>query len=215
MSDLVRDLELLGAEIEWPQTPAFTPRAETAPARRRRPSRRRLIVIIALGVLALAAGALAATGVIHFGGATITRVDTLPPVDKAPRLELGTPITIAEAERILPFTLPPRLAHPDGVYTRTVDGTVNMLYLRGGKPSAVLTVFREGRGILDKLVYTTTKVRRVRVNGAPGLYIPDVHVVDFLYGGNPRLSQPTLLWVEDDLTYRLEARDALALASRG
>ena len=36
MSDLVRELELLGAEVEWPDTPAFTPRAEPAPARRRR-----------------------------------------------------------------------------------------------------------------------------------------------------------------------------------
>jgi hypothetical protein len=208
----VRELELLGAEIEWPETPAFAPRAQAAPARRRRPSRR-LILVIVLGVLALTAGALAATGVIHFGGATITRVDTLPPVDKAPRLALGTPITMTEAKRILPFTLPPRLAHPDAIYTR--DDTVNLLYLTGGKPGAVLTVFREGRGILDKLVSTSTKIRRVRVNGAPGLYIPDVHVVDFLYGGSPRLSKPTLLWVQGDLTYRLEARDPRALASGG
>jgi hypothetical protein len=211
MSDLVRELELLGAEVEWPATPAFTPRAAPAQSRRRRRPSRRLVLVIALGVLALAAGALAATGVIHFGGATITRVDTLPPVDKAPGLALGTPITMAEARRLLPFTVPPRLARPDAVYTR--DGTVNLLYLRNGKPRAVLTVFREGRGILDKLVYTTTKVRRVRVNGDPGLYVAGVHIVDFLYGGAPRLSQPTLLWVHDNLTYRLEARDALALAS--
>ena len=210
MSDLIRELELLGAEVEWPPTPAFTPRAQPAPVRRRRPSRR-LILAIVLAALALAAGALAATGVIHFGGATITRVDTLPPVDRAPSLQLGTPITFAEAQRILPFTPPARLAHPDAAYTR--DGTVNLLYLRDGRPHAVLTVFREGRGILDKLVYTTTKVRRVRVNGDPGLYVAGVHVVDFLYGGQPRLSQPTLLWVRDGLTYRLEARDALALAS--
>jgi len=213
VSDVIHELELLGAEIEWPATPAFAPRAARAPrARSRRPSRR-LILVVALAVLALAAGALAATGVIHFGGATITRVDTLPPVDKAPRLALGTPVRLAEAERILPFTLPPRLAHPDAVYMR--EDTINLLYLREGKPRAVLTVFREGSGILDKLVYTTTKLRRVRVNGAPGLYVPDVHVVDFLYVGGPRLSQPTLLWVKDNLTYRLEARDALALASGG
>jgi hypothetical protein len=167
-----------------------------------------------LGALLLAAGALAATGVIHFGGATIHRVDRLPPVDRAPRLALGTPIAMSEARRILPFTLPPRLAHPDTVYTR--DGTVNLLYLEGGRPHAVLTVFREdGRAMFDKLVYTTTKIRRVRVRGAPGLYVPDVHVVDFLYGGEPRLSQPTLLWTRGELTYRLEARDALALASSG
>ena len=212
MSDLIRELELLGEEVQWPSTPAFTARGAPAPPVRRRP-RRALVIAIALGVLALAAGALAATGVIHFGGATITRVDTLPPVDRAPRLALGTPITLREARGMLPFTLPPRLAHPDAVYAR--DATINLLYLRDGKPHAILTVFREGRAILDKLVATSTKIRRVRVNGAPGMYVPDAHVVDFLYGGEQRLSQPTLLWVDGGLTYRLESREALALASGG
>ena len=212
MSDLIRELELLGDDVQWPPTPAFTPRGAPAPPVRRRP-RRALVIAIALGVLALAAGALAATGVIHFGGATITRVDTLPPVDRAPRLALGTPITLREARGMLPFTLPPRLAHPDAVYTR--DATINLLYLRDGRPHAILTVFREGRAILDKLVATSTKIRRVRVNGAPGLYVPEAHVVDFLYGGERRLSQPTLLWVDGNLTYRLESREALALASGG
>ena len=216
MSDLVHELELLGADVEWPATPAFAPRvaASAAPTRRRARSRRRLVLAIALGVLLLAAGALAATGVIHFGGATIHRVDRLPPVDPVPQLALGQPIRISEARAMLPVVLPPRLSRPDGAYQR--DNTVNFLYLQDGRPRAILTVFREdGRAMLDKLVYTTTKIRRVRVAGAPGLYVAGVHVVDFLYGGDPRLSQPTLLWVRGGLTYRLEARDALALASAG
>jgi hypothetical protein len=218
VSDLVRELELLGAELQWPPTPAFAPRAAAAaaPVRRGRgrSRRRRLVLAIVLGVLALAAGALAATGVIHFGGATIQRVDRLPPVDPAPTLALGRPIRLGEAHGILPFTLPPRLTDPDAVYTR--DNTINLLYLDAGRPRAVLTVFREdSRVMFDKLVHTTSKIRRVRVRGAPGLYIPDAHVVDFLYGGDPRLSEPTLLWVSGGVTYRLEARDALALASSG
>jgi len=215
MSDLIRELELLGAEVQWPPTPTFAPRAAAAapaPARRRR-APRRLVLAIVLGALLLAAGALAATGVIHFGGATIKRVDTLPPVDPAPTLALGTPIRLSEAHGILPFTLPSRLADPDAVYMR--DDSVNLLYLREGKPRAVLTVFREGSGFLDKLVHTSTAVKRVRVQGAPGLYVAGVHIVDFIYGGTPRLSQPTLLWTKGGLTYRLEARDALALASAG
>src|SRR5207247_6038796 len=108
------------------------------------------------------------------------RVAPLPPVDKAPRLQLGTPITLAEGKGLLPFTLPPRLAHPKAVYTR--DGTVNLLYLRDGKPRAVLTVFREGRGILDKLVDTTSKVGRVRCNGTPGLTLADVPVLGIVRG---------------------------------
>jgi hypothetical protein len=211
MSDLIHELEQLGAEVQWPPTPAFAPRAQVA--RRPRHRRRRLVVAIALGILALAAGALAATGVIHFGGATITRVDTFPPVDRAPTLQLGMPITIKQARGLLPYTLPARLARPDAAYTQ--DAAVNLLYLRDGRPHAVLSVFREGSVILDKLVHTTANVRRVRVDGAPGLYIPEAHVVDFLYEDRPRLSKPTLLWVSGGLTYRLEAGDALALASGG
>jgi hypothetical protein len=211
MTDLIRELELLAPDVEWPATPHLRTQVTDTSVRLRR--RRRLVVAVALAVLLAAAGALAATGVIHFGGATIKRVDTLPPVDRAPDLALGKPITMAEARRILPFTLPPRLARPDAAYTR--DDALNFLYLSDGKPHAVLTVFREGPAMLDKLVYTRTRVRRVRVQGAPGLYVAGVHVVDFLYGPDPRLSQPTLLWVRDGLTYRLEARDALALASGG
>jgi hypothetical protein len=216
MSDLIRELELLGEELQWPPTPAFAPRAAPAavPVRRRRRRRpRRLALAIAIGALLLAAGALAATGVIHFGGATIHRVDRLPPVDPVPQLALGHPIRLDEARRIMPFVLPARLRAPDAVYER--DNTLNFLYLHDGRPRAVLTIFREGAGLLDKLVHTSTKIRRVRVRGAPGLYIPDVHVVDFLYGDDPRLSQPTLLWVRGDLTYRLESREALGLASAG
>src|SRR5213076_3223076 len=98
-------------------------------------------------------------------------------------------IRISEARAMLPVVLPPRLSRPDGAYQR--DDTLNFLYLRDGRPRAVLTVFREGPQLLDKLVYTSTKIRRVRVQGARGLYVAGVHVVDFLYGGGPRLSQPT------------------------
>jgi hypothetical protein len=210
MSDLIRELELLGAEVQWPPTPAFAPRAVGAPvARRRRRPRRRVALAIAIGALLLAAGALAATGVIHFGGATIHRVEHLPPVDPAPSLALGTPIRMSEARRTLPFVLPPRLRAPDAVYQR--DGALNFLYLDHGRPRAVLTVFSQGPELLQKLVGTGTGIRHVRVDGAPGLYIAGVHVVDFLYGGDPRLSQPTLLWVRGGLTYRLESREALAL----
>src|SRR4051794_224232 len=74
MSDLIRELELLGGEVEWPATPAFAPRASREPVRkRRRRPRRRVALAIVLAALLLAAGALAATGVIHFGGATIHR----------------------------------------------------------------------------------------------------------------------------------------------
>lgn len=215
---LERDLDLLATEIAWPATPDDLRAPDVAtiatPGAQARRRRLRLAAAIALGVLALAAAALAATGVIHFGGATIARVDRLPPVDPAPSLALGEPVTLAQARGILPVRLPPRLRAPAAAYRR--ESGLSFLYLGARGPRAVLTVLPDDGGtVLQKLVDTSTAIRRVRVQGAPALYIAGVHVVDFLYGGDPRLSQPTLLWVRGGLTYRLEARDALALASVG
>jgi hypothetical protein len=208
-SDLIRELELLRDEVDWPATPAFR-RATggTVPTVARR---RRLVVAVALAVLLAAAGALAATGVIHFGGATITRVDQLPPADPVASMQLGTPIRIAEAERLLPVRLPPRLRHPDAAYQDTRG--VSFVYLGAHGPRAILAVLHEGPELLRKLVAVGTPVRHVRVDGVPALYVAATHVVDFVYGPGRRLSRPTLLWSRDGLLYRLESAQALALAS--
>jgi hypothetical protein len=213
VNDVVRELELLAAEVEWPETPQLATRAAIAPRRRRRRPRRRLAIVIALAALLLATAALAATGVIHFSsGVTIHRVEQLPLVDPAPELALGRPITFAEARKVLPLKLPPRLSRPDAAYSSDVG--VNLLYLRPGGRRAVLAVLRENQaGLIDKLVYMRTRIRRVRVQGARGIFIAGVHVVDFLYGPGRRLSEPTLLWSRGGLTYRLESREAVALAS--
>jgi hypothetical protein len=207
--DLIRELELLRDEVDWPATPAFR-RATvgTVPTVARR---RRLVVAVALAVLLAAAGALAATGVIHFGGATITRVDQLPPADPVASMQLGTPIRIAEAERLLPVRLPPRLRAPDAAYQDPRG--VSFVYLGAHGPRAILAVLHEGPELLRKLVAVGTPVRHVRVDGVPALYVAGAHVVDFVYGPGRRLSRPTLLWSRDGLLYRLESAQALALAS--
>src|SRR5439155_21480575 len=133
--------------------------AAAAPARRggRRPTRRRrrLALAIALAALLLAAVALAATGVIHFHGATIHRVNKLPPANPVPHLVLGTPIRIAEATRLVPAVrLPPRLSAPDAAYED--ERGVNFVYLGPHGPRAILGVLREGPELLDKLVSLQT-----------------------------------------------------------
>lgn len=209
MTELTRELELLAAEIEWPPTPALAPRAATVPRRARAP--RRLIVAIALAVLLAAAGALAATGVIHLGGATIKRVDQLPPADPVASMQLGTPIRIAEALRIVAVRFPSRLRHPDAAYQDPRG--ISFVYLGPHGPRAILAVLRDGPGLLQKLVSVGTGIRRVRVEGAPGIYVAGTHVVDFLYGPGRRLSRPTVLWARDGLLYRLESAQAVRLAS--
>ena len=210
-SDLIRELERLGAEVDWPTTPRFATEVPVTSVARRR----RLVVAVALAVLLAAAGALAATGVIHFGGATIKRVDTLPPANPVASMQLGTPIRIPEARVLLPgLRLPPRLEQPDAAYQDPRG--ISFVYLGADKrPRAILAVLREGPELLQKLVSLSTQIRRVRVEGAPGIYVAGTHVVDFLYGPGRRLSRPTVLWQRGGLLYRLEATDALALASAG
>jgi hypothetical protein len=209
MTDLIRDLELLAADVDWPATPAFRTQVTDTSLRRRR--RRRLVVAIALGVLLAAAGALAATGVIHVGGATIKRVPQLPPADPVASMQLGTPIRLTEAARLMAVRFPPRLRHPDAAYLDPRG--ISFVYLGAHGPRAILGVLRDGPGLLQKLVGIGTGIRRVRVDGARGVYIAGTHVVDFLYGPGRRLSRPTLLWARGGLLYRLESADALSLAS--
>jgi hypothetical protein len=218
-SDLIRELEALGAEVDWPATPAFARTEVSVPSVRETVgtdttvSRRRLVLAVALVVLLAAAGALAATGVIHFGGATIKRVDQLPPADPVASMHLGTPVRIPEARRLVPgLRLPPRLANPDAAYQDPRG--ISFVYLDAQRrPHAILAVLAEGPELLQKLVGMNTQIRRVRVGGAPGLYIAGTHVVDFVYGPGRRLSRPTVLWARGGRLYRLEAADALTLAS--
>jgi hypothetical protein len=217
-SDLIRELELLGAEVDWPATPAFRTEGTDSTVRPRTVEsvprvRRRLVIAIAIGVLLAAAGALAATVVIHFGGATIKRVDTLPPANPVASMQLGTPIRIPEARTLLPgLRLPPRLQHPDAAYQDPRG--ISFVYLGADRrPRAILAVLREGPELLQKLVGLSTQIRRVRVDGAPGIYVAGTHVVDFLYGPGRRLSRATVLWQRGGLLYRLEAKDALSLAT--
>ena len=191
MNDLIRDLELLGADVDWPATPAFRTQVSVPSVQRTQGTdttvrRRRRAVAKALA---------------------------RPLADPVASMQLGTPIRIPEARALLPgLRLPPRLAHPDAAYQDPRG--VSFVYLDAQRrPRAILGVLREGPELLQKLVSISTQIRRVRVDGAPGIYIAGTHVVDFLYGPGRRLSRPTVIWDRDGLLYRLEAKDALALAT--
>ena len=97
MSELERKLTALGAELEWPETPAFSLRLEAAPARRSR-WRRPLVVAIALVVVAIGIAFAvpparsAILDFLHLGGVTVERVSTLPAAEERPLgAELGRP----------------------------------------------------------------------------------------------------------------------------
>lgn len=198
MTELERALVRLGADLAFPETPdvaaALRDRLEQAAVvRRRRPSRRALVV--AFVALALAAGAAMAvpaarSAILEFfglRGATVTRVETLPPTETRPEapapaadaLELGAPVPVVDGVVRLKWpylVVPDALGPPDAAYysdSELLDGKVSLVYEPGvGVPRSpntgvgiLVTEFRGdlAPGYIEKLADAGTGVERFRI----------------------------------------------------
>src|SRR3954463_13638229 len=171
MSDLERTLVELGRGLDWPETPDV---ATAVRARLGEPEVRRSRTRppgVALVVLAVAIGAAllvpqARTSILrffHLGGVTVERVDRLPPTRPLARLELGAPVSLAEAGRRLgrPVLLPdgdePDAVFFDGALGET--GGVNLLYGPRERPRLLVSEFpTNGFDVLKKVVKLGTGV---------------------------------------------------------
>ncbi|MGH3056713.1 MAG: hypothetical protein ACRDPP_00560 [Gaiellaceae bacterium] len=221
MTELERALARLGADLAFPETPdvvaAVGDRLEqAAPVRRRRPSRR--VLVVAFVALALAAGAAMAVPAARaailefFGlrGATVTRVDTLPPVETRPEapvpaaeeLDLGSPVPIVDGlVRVKwPYlVVPDALGPPDAAYYSTAvlrDGKVSLVYEPGaGVPRSLYTgvgiLVTEFRGDLapgyvEKLADAGTGIERLSIGPHRAIWLEGgPHFVAFRTpGGN-------------------------------
>jgi len=215
MSELDGVLRELGRQVEFPPTP------DLASAVRRRLGKRRSWrrpVAIALAVLVAAIGAALAvpparTAILDWlglRGVDIVRVEKLPPVPAIGDLDLGEPVTLAEARRRSPWLLAPAEA-PDRVYFSTAipGGKVSFLW---GTPASVrllLTEFRGQESYIEKLIEPEAKVEPVDV-GDRGVWLEEPHVLAFRdRDGNfredtARLAGKTLIWQRGSVTLRLE-----------
>src|SRR4051794_33706305 len=208
MSELERDLGRLGREVDWPATPEFRLRLEEAP---RRDRRRGLVLAAALAALALAIAFAvpparsAILRVLHIGGATVERVETLPEAEERPlAADLGRPVGVTEATEILgrkPSL--PAVSGTPRLYER--DGVVSVL-LATPEPVLLSEIRSDyGPGFLKKVaaggtavewVQVTPEVQGVWLSGAPHVY--------FLPEAPPRVAGNVLLWETDAMTFRLE-----------
>jgi hypothetical protein len=244
MTELERALVRLGRDLAFPETPdvaaAVGDRLErAAPARRRAPSRRALVVaFVALVVAVGAAMAVpsARTAILEFfglRGATVTRVDTLPPVETRPEapdpvteLELGSPVPVVDGSVRVKWpylVVPDALGPPDAAYYSSVlrDGKVSLVYEPGaGVPRSrytgvgiLVTEFRGAfaPGYVDKLAESGTTIERLRVGRHPAVWLEGgPHFVAFRTpGGNfgeevARLAGNTLLVQHGRLLVRIE-----------
>ena len=223
MPELDVALRELGREIEFPPTPdvASHVRAQLVPAAARRSLFRRAPsagaekwarpLAIALAFLVVAVGAVLAvpparTAVLDWlclRGVSIVRADELPPTQAVERLELGRQVTLEEA----PLWLFVPDDEPDGVYMG--NGTVSLLWGTPDRVRLLLTEFR-GQAFIEKLIEQDARVERVTVNGEPGAWLEEPHVVFFddfrgqMRRSPGRLAGKTLLWQHGEVTLRLE-----------
>lgn len=210
MTDLELELRDLAAHLDVPPAPPVLGAVRARLTRRRR-RRRALTLAVAIGVVVLAVAS-AVPGsrasllrFFHLRGATVSLVDSLPPLES--RGSLGRPIPLDGA----PF----RLLLPSGRRPEQVYAGEGGYWLR--YPGLLLFEFEDGPGteVLKKAVLGTTDVEYVDVDGEPGIWIGGRHAV-YLPGGPPRAAGRVLIWKHGRLTLRLEAavgrERALAIA---
>lgn len=212
MSELERSLTALGAEIEWPETPALTVRVEAAP--HGRASRWRRPLVIALAVVVVAIGIAfavppARSAILDFfrlGGVTVERVSTLPAAEERPLgAELGRRVSYGEARGILggPVALPDVDGRPQ-LYER--EGAISFVL---ATPEAVLVtqVRPLGGGTLLKKVAGFSRIEDADIDDRRrGLWIAGEEHVVYWMQAPPRLAGNVLLWEDGGITYRIEGR---------
>jgi hypothetical protein len=222
LPDLDRDLRALAEFVDLPGERDLVPAVLARLHKQRYPGRWRRIASVAALVLVVSLAATMAvpdarTAVLRFlgiKGATVIRVDELPPASAAPQ-EYGESVTLMEAERVVGFRpLVIEDGEPDDVrIDRFSPYFIVILY---GDPNVRLRLTEMVGGLTQKYARVEQRVERVRVGGEPGIWVEGRHVVSEPFG-LPRLSGNVLLWEQDGLTLRLEGKftkeQALELAN--
>ena len=225
MSQLEQRLQALGRELAFPPEPDVAVRARPAA----RQFQWRWVALAAAVVAVALAAALAVpsarTSILrffHLRGATIERVETLPPAqERSSAGGLGRRVSVREAERLLGFRLllPPLEGEPP-VYL--LEDALASVILRADDHPVLLSEFdARDYGLLKKLVGEKTLVEPVRVAGEQGLWVegPPHTLTYFSNSGEFRqrtvkIRGNVLLWTHGPATIRLEGRISKAQALR-
>ncbi|WP_030489721.1 hypothetical protein [Micromonospora chokoriensis] len=220
MADLERELRDLSAWLETPDPPDVTARVRVRldkPARRWRPLVAAALVALVVAVVppTRAAVADAVAGLLRFAGVSIATSPT-------PRLPGGTAspfpgqraVALDEAQRAVRFPIrqPAKLGPPEQVLIADPDAAgrcrVATLLYDGG---ALRVDAFDGR--LDLAFHkevTPPGAEWVQVNGDFAVWVDGPHVLSYVDRAGEvrretaRLAASTLIWQDDDASYRLE-----------
>jgi len=220
VSELEQRLVALGRELDLPFEPEVAPAVlERLEGRRPFPWRP---VVLAFAVAVIAMGTAlsvpearsAILRFFHLGGASVVRVETLPPaVERSQAGGLGEPLPRAEAERRVGFRLllPPSAGDAP---VHVLRDSLASVVVRAEGRTVLLSEFRSRPEALRKVVGPETRVEAVQIEGEPGLWIGGggPHVLTYFDRDSRYREQPilvhgnVLLWVRGPLTLRLEGR---------
>jgi hypothetical protein len=229
MNELELQLVELGRGLDVPSAPDVTQRVLERLDRRRPFPWRPLAVALAAVVVAIgiAFAVPQARGAIlrffHLGGASVVRVETLPPaVERSQADGLGEPLTRGAAEQRVGF----ELVLPSGAHRVYVLGdSLASVVVRADGRTVLLSEFPAPGQFLEKLVAGRTDLERLQVDGKPALWLEGApHVLQYFDRRRGFREEPilirgnVLLWVRGPLTLRLEGRltkaQAVELAHR-
>lgn len=131
-------------------------------------------------------------------------------------LELAGETTLAEAQAQVDFpirlpTHPPDLGPPDRVFLQDLGGQVVVLaWLDPDQPDGVrLSLHQLGPGTFGQKLQPPV-IQETTVHGQPALWTEGPYLLQFqrggqvVYEGQLLVTGYVLVWVEDDITYRLE-----------
>jgi hypothetical protein len=225
VTDLARQLDELGARLEFPPTPELAPAVLARMAARRRGRRRVLVVALAAvvlvaAVLAVSPGARSAIrDWLGLGGVQIVRVDELPEVERRdiPPF-LGERVPLEQSRRRVEFAIawPRELGEPDEVWVRDYPpgGAVTLVYGSAAQPRLLLTEWRgyTTEPVFLKTVAPGTRIETVNVGVSPGVWLDGAPhaVVSAARDGSEYedmlwLAGNVLVWERGGRAFRLEA----------
>jgi hypothetical protein len=214
---LAAELRALGRQLDVPPPPDVTRAVRarlTSPPRRRPVLRYAVVVLLVLlsAILAVPPVRAAVFDFFRIGGVSV-RSEPGPSVPPTPALT-ERPVAgleVAEQATGLRVRPPAALGPPDAV--RVVeDRVVSLRWVdTPDRPEVRMDVFDGQPEPLFEKYLRVQEAVEVDVGGQPGWYVPWPHEVVFIDPGgvrreaSARLAGPTLIWVQDGLTYRLEA----------
>jgi hypothetical protein len=218
VADLAAELRALGRQLDVPPPPDVTRAVRarlTSPPPRRRPVLRYAVVVLLVLLSAILAVPPVRAAVFDFfriGGVSV-RSEPGPSVPPTPALTERPVADLEAAEQATGIRVrpPAALGRPDAV--RVVeDRVVSLRWVSTqDRPEVRMDVFDgQPEPLFEKYLRSRDAVE-VDVGGQPGWYVRWPHEVVYIDPGgvlreaSARLAGPTLIWVQDGLTFRLEA----------